>query len=187
MKYLFLFFIFCLICCSCTNQDYISDREKAVNKQMGYSAKMLSKKYNMRPCATTVAMPGGNIKYLELEFTICGPLQQDVIREILINSIHDFLNNINDDSMLCFYLKNGCMNISEVGITLFLRDKNNYPIHEPDIGIASISKGEVEYIRRDPKEISIKGMKITEESYEEALQILNSQVEGSAVHKRCTD
>jgi hypothetical protein len=188
MKYLSFFFIICFFCHSCKNQDpYISDCEQAVNKQMGSSAKMLSKKYHMRPCAVTVAMPGGNIKYLELKFDMLGPLPQDAIRKILLNSVHDFLNNINSDSELCSYLKNGNMNICEVGITLFFHDTKGYHIHEPEIGIASISKGEVEYIREDPNEISIKGMKTTEESYEEALQILNSQVESSAVHKRCTD
>src|ERR1700733_8991151 len=186
MKYLSLFFILCLIHSSCVSQEcYISDREKAVNQQMGYSAKMLSKKYNMRPCATSVAMPGGNIKYLELEFNIRGPLKQNIIREILISSVHDFLNNINNDKELCSYLTNGCMHISDVGITLFLHDTKGRSLYEPEIGIASVSNGKVEYIRSDPNEISIKGMKTTEESYEEALSILKKKC--PAVQKRCND
>lgn len=188
MKYLMFAFSFCFLLISCTGQKYyISDREKAVNRQMGLSAKILSKKHNMRPCATTVAMPGGNIKYLELEFDIDGPLRQNIIRKTLINSVHDFLDNINNDKELCRYLKNGYMDISEVGITLFIRDANGYLIYEPEIGIASINKGTLEYIQDDPTEISIKGLKATKESYEEAIEILRSQGVGSAVHKRCND
>src|SRR5947199_176998 len=83
-------------------------------------------------------------KNLELKFDMLGPLPQDTIRKILLNNVHDFLNNINSDSELCPYLKNGNMNICDVGITLFFHDTKGYHIHEPEIGIASISKGEVE-------------------------------------------
>jgi hypothetical protein len=176
MKYCVLLIIVFFFCSACTNARYqISDREKAVNKQMGHSAKMLSSKYNMQPCATTVAMPSGNIKYLELEFNMRGPLSQDVIRTILINSVHDFLNNINSDQELCSYLRNRHLEISEVGITLFFHDDNRYPLKEPEIGIASIREGELEYFRCDPNDISIKGLKGTTETYEEALQMLQSQ------------
>ncbi len=173
MKKILLALSIFLFCFGCSNRYQISDREKAVNTQMGYSSKMLSKKYNMRPCATTVAMPGGNIKYLALKFDMIGPIHQDCIRKILINSVHDFLNNINNDQELCFYLTNRHLDILEVGITLFFIDANRYHINQPEIGIASISKGELIYFRCDPKDISINGMEGTTESYEEALQILH--------------
>lgn len=177
----FLFFF------SCSNKYEIPACEKAVNKQMGYSAKMLSKKYNIRPCATTVAMPECDIQYLELKFDVLGPLPQDTIRKILINSIHDFLNNINNDQELCSYLPKGNLDISEVGITLFFSDANRYPINQPEIGIASIRKGELGYTRCDPNDVSIKGMTSTTETYEQALQILQSQNGCTAVQKRCND
>jgi hypothetical protein len=188
MKFAYLFLISCFLYSSCIRQEYhISDREKAVNTQMGQSAKILSEKYNMHPCGITVAMPEGDIQYLEIEFTIRGPLKQDAIRKILINSVQDFLNNINKNEELCSYLKNGRMDISEVGITIFIRDAAGYPIYEPEISFASVSKGTVEYVRRDPNEISIKGLKVVEESYEEALEILRLQCECPAVQERCND
>lgn len=164
-----------LLCFSCSNKYQIPACETAVNKQMGHSAKMLSKKYNIRPCATTVAMPECNIQYLELKFDMLGPLPQDAIRKILINSVHDFLSNINNDQELCSFLTNGHLDVSEVGITLFFSDANRYPINQPEIGIASIRKGELEYTRCDPNDISIKGMTSITETYEEAMRILQSQ------------
>jgi hypothetical protein len=164
-----------LFCFSCSNKYEIPVCEKAVNKQMGYSAKMLSQKYNIRPCAVTVAMPECDIQYLELKFDMLGPLPQDNIRKVLINSVHDFLNNINNDRELCSFLTNGHLDISEVGITLFFSDANRYHINQPEIGIASIRKGELEYTRCDPNDISINGMTSITETYEKALQILRSQ------------
>jgi hypothetical protein len=174
MKKLLIILCAFLLCFSFSNKYEIPDYEKAVNKQMDNSAKMLSRKYNIRPCATTVAMPGGGIQYLELKFDSLGPIPQDAIRRILINSVQDFLDNVNCDQALCAFLTNGHFGISEVGITLFFSDANRYPIKQPEIGIASIRKGELEYTRCDPNDISINGRTSITETYEEALQLSNS-------------
>lgn len=169
------------------NMKYqISDQEKAVNKQMASSAQILGKKYNMRPCATSVAMPGGNIQYLELEFDVIGPLPRDTIRKLLINSVHDFLSNINNDTELCSYLKNGHLNISEVGIGFFFFDSTRRPIGIPEIGVASIEEGNLTFITLEPG--AVPSFRDTYyETYKEALQILQSQNECSAVQKWCTE
>lgn len=174
---------------SCLTGGYHpSDREKSVNTQMMSSEKMISKKYNIRPCGRTVAMPEGNIQYLEIEFNVVGPLTQEAIRKILINSVHDFLNNINSDAQLCSFLEKGHLDISEIGIGLFFNDSGGYPIENKiDIDMASIRKGIVRYCRSDPNEISINGIEITEESYDRAIEILHSQGECAVEQKRCND
>jgi len=188
--YKFIIFIaFTLLSTSCdftTNgaQKYqISDQEKAVNKVMERNTRILSEKYKMYPFGITVAMPGGNIQYLELAFQIYGPLSQDSIRKILIDAAHDFLENINSDQELCLYLKNHVFDIHQIGITLFLIDSHRMPIRDPEIGIASIEKGKIIYDKRAEKydEYLKRNMPFytssCTESYEEALQILSSQGE----------
>lgn len=153
---------------------------------MAYSGQMLSKKYSMRLCATTVAMPGGNIQYLELKFDIRGPLSKMAIRKLLIDIVNDFLLNINNDVALCSYLKDGRLEISEIGITLFLHGLTNRPIAQPEIGVAFIEKGILTFITLEPEAIpSFRDH--ANETYEEALQILQSQRECTAVQKRCSD
>ena len=97
-----------LIGCRSTNYE-VPPNEKAVNRVVGRNSKALAKKYCMRPFAITVAMPSGDIKYLELEFQIRGPLTKQELRKILIDSAHDFLTDINTDLELCSYLKNNQM------------------------------------------------------------------------------
>lgn len=179
-----------LFCCGCFSQSIkyqISDREKAVNKQMAYSGQMLSKKYSMRLCATTVAMPGGNIQYLELKFDIRGPLSKMAIRKLLIDIVNDFLLNINNDVALCSYLKDGRLEISEIGITLFLHDLTNRPIAQPEIGVAFIEKGILTFITLEPESIPSFRDQI-EESYEDALLILDreSKVSPLSPSTHCT-
>ena len=172
----FAFWAFCVSCFSCSTGGYqISDREKAVNKQMVYSGKVLSEKYHMQLCSTAVAMPGGDIRYLELEFEVQGPLSKENIRGLLIQMARDFSKNINKDSQLCSYLKRGRMDISEIGIGLFLVGPSRRALQDPEISIASIRKGELKYFQCDPNDISIHGMHGTHESYEEALKIFADQ------------
>lgn len=156
----------------------ISPREKAVNKVMGKNSRLLAKKYHIRPFAVTVAMPEGNIQYLELKFQIYGPLSRDEIRKVLIDTVHDFLTDINSDTELCTYLKNHSLTIQEIGITLFVIDSTGRGLNDSHIGIASISKGELQYKITALKYDSVIKMDIPYfksrhiEEYQEALDAL---------------
>ncbi len=155
--------------------------EKAVNAVMARNSKALAKKYHMRPFGISVAMPGGDIQFLELEFQICGPLSKDEIRKILIDAVHDFLADINSDSELCSYLKNHSLTIKDIGITLFLIDASGRDLDDPNLGIVGISRGELEYdtlvsTYDSELKLDIPSFKSKEhESYEEALRELNRE------------
>lgn len=146
---------------------------------MARNAKALAKKYCARPVGITVAMPGGNIQYLELEFQIDGPLSRSEIRKILIKLAHDFLADINSDVQLCSYLRNNSLTIKEIGIGLFLVDLSGRGLRDPAIGIADISKGELEYdILVETYDVDFKKnipsfKSKYRESYEEAVKILS--------------
>lgn len=183
-KLVFLIIWLCsyLLLNGCESTKYeVPPSEKAVNRAVGRNSKVLAKKYCMRPFAITVAMPGGDIKYLELEFQIRGPLSINEMRKILINSAHDFLIDINADLELCSYLNNNQMGIKDIGIKIFLIDSAGIDLNEPHISIASIKKGELEYkvtaLKYD-KVIKIDIPYITSvstETYEEAINALKSQ------------
>lgn len=157
----------------------ISPSEKAVNKVMARNSKMLANKYHMKPIGISVSMPGGDIRSLELEFKIYGPLSKDEIRAILIGAAHDFLADINSDSELCSYLKNHALSINDIGIVLYFIDVSGRDLDDPNIGIAEISKGELRYsvlvtIHDTVINKDIPQFKSTyKESYKEALNILN--------------
>lgn len=194
MKKLILIFIstiFAVLIMSWLNTQpkyEISSREKAVNTAIGRNIKLIQDKYNLRPFGTTVAMPEGDIQYLELEFQIYGPLAKPSIRQLLISIAHDFLSDLNNDVELCFFLKNGKLNINEIGIGLFVIDKCGRGLDHPNIAIASISKGKLEYLTLANNEENFRDFVTEEEeSFEEALQILQQKTKCTAVHKRCNE
>lgn len=162
----------------------IPSDEKAVSKAMARNSQVLAKKYNMRPFGVSVAMPEGDIQFLELEFQICGPLSKEQIRKILIEAAHGFLADINADSNLCAYLKNHSLTIKDIGITLFLIDASGRGLRDPNISIAKIIKGELEYailtnIYDDELKQNIPQFKSKSgEAYEEALNILSKNQHG---------
>ena len=162
--------------CGCRASAYrISSREEAVNKAMGRNSRMLAKKYCMRPLSVTVAMPGGDIRYLELEFQIQGPFSKMDVRKVLLDIVHDFLADLNADTDLCSYLKNHSFTIKDIGITLFIINEKGYRFIDPNIGVASISKGNLEYETMGTKydEVIKRELpffkSVTSETYEEAL------------------
>lgn len=176
MHFLFVL-ISALFLCSCDNffESYEkhpkSPCEIAVNRVMARNAKELGQKYKMRPCAVTVGMPEGDIKYLALKFQAIGPEQKAEIRQILLSMCHDFLTDINADEPLLECLRGRKMNIEKIGITIFFHDKKRYPINEPNIGIAGLTKGNLKYVKVDKETGEFKDRQY--ETYEEALKLAN--------------
>lgn len=176
--YLILVLLFLFVNVGC---DQIPQDEKAVNNVISRNSKMLAEKYHMKPVGVGIAMPGGDIKYLNLEFQIYGPLSKDDIRKLLIHAAHDFLADINSDSELCSYLKNHSLTIQDIGIVLFLIDSSGRGLRDPYIGIAEISHGKLRYdvlIEKYDDVIKKTLPKIIyecNESYEEAMTYINIQ------------
>ena len=82
--FLINYFFISLFLNGCGSIDYeIPPNEKAVNSAVERNSKALAKKYCMRPFAITVAMPGGDIRYLKLKFQIHGPLSKKELRKVV--------------------------------------------------------------------------------------------------------
>ena len=194
MKKITLFFVSIAIVCLIVSwfnrqpQYQISPREKAMNTAIGRNIKFIKDKYKLIPFGTTISMPGGNIQYLELKFQAHGPLPKNIIRKMLIEIVDDFLTNLNNDAQLCAFLNKGKLDIKEVGIELFLIDQWGRGLDHPDIAIASITKGQLDFLTLADNEEHFRDFVLKEkESFEEALQILQSQRECTAVKKWCSD
>jgi hypothetical protein len=157
------------------NSDYQTPKsEQAVNKILNQTANILKHRYNMKPIATNVAMPGGIVKLLGLDFQLLGPLEKEKIRNILIDSAQELLKNINADAEIRPYLESYPFTIQNVEINLFLIDAKGSEINHPDIGIAGIAEGELDYLTLLYTDIP---NQVTEskESYKDALDILEKK------------
>jgi hypothetical protein len=133
----------------------------------------LKKKYEINTIATTISMPGGIVKLLGLDFQMLGPLSKEEIRKMLITLEEDFLVFVNSDEAIKPHLNNYPFRIENIEITLFFIDSKRMELLDPNIGIAEVSGGSLEYkiLSRTEGFLSIKST--SKESYEEALQALN--------------
>lgn len=149
------------------NSDGFFGDEKMVNKFLTRNAKKLQHKYGMNPIGTNVAMPGGVLKVLGLDFQIQKPLTREEARILLINISKEFLTAINENKKILSLFKES-PTISSIGITLFILDTHGDELYDPNLGIVAISEGKLEYItlvKKQNQEIKDKYI----ESYEEAL------------------
>lgn len=152
----------------------ISPAEKTVNYLFEKNARFLSKKYDMRPIGTNVAMPRGNVKLLGLHFQIRGPLQKNELRKILINSAKDFISIVNDNTEIHKYLEHDPFGIQALDITLFVIDSQGMGVDYPDIGVASFRGGNLHYKMIAGIDVE-KTITREEETYEEALKKIQTQ------------
>lgn len=185
MKRLFIILIglisLCTIGFKFMHLEEIPENEEAVNELLSVSTMKLKKKYKMRPSGTGVAMPGGVVKKLGLDFHITGPLSKDDIRKILVHSAQDFLSYINADKEIRPYLDHFPFEMNNVELTLFLNDSQGTGLSNPHVGIAAISTDELEYdylVDHYEKSLNINMPKIIKkekESYQEALKALQAR------------
>lgn len=154
----------------------IPQNEQIVNKLMGKTAKLLSKKYQSRPVGVSVGMPGGVVKSLGLEFDVVGPLTKAEIRQILFNFSDDLLSAINNDTNIRPYLECYPFTRDRIKIVLYLYDKNHFDLEPPHIGMASIKRGKLEYLTL----ITVEGVLNVKNEYveteEEAIRTLKINI-----------
>ena len=105
------------------NSQLNPKRGKAVDHLLGKIARVLEKKYHVDPFGTSIAMPGGVVKKLGLDFQIIGPLSREEARKILIEISQKFLLFVNDDEAVRPFLVNYPFEIKNIDIGLFFVNK----------------------------------------------------------------
>jgi hypothetical protein len=77
-----------------TDDPYLSEAEKLVNSILSSTAKMIKKKYKIKPCGTGASMPGGPIKELALCFDTNDQLSKQDLRKLLIECADELLAQV---------------------------------------------------------------------------------------------
>lgn len=159
-----------------TNQKqeyHPSKGEQLVNATLASAAKIIKEKYDIKPCGSGAAMPGGPIQELTLCFDTKHPYTTGQLRELLIKSAKELLNKIIENNEIQEFLKERPFTIKNVEIIIYNHDENGRGLCDPEISTARISKAVLIYRTVDPQD-SFKYKNEYEESYEEALKALST-------------
>ena len=151
---------------------YPSRGEQLVNSTLATSAKTIKEKYNIRPCGIGVAMPGGPIQKVALCFDTKYPLNKEQLRELLIKSAQELLNQINENQEIQEHLKELPFTIKNIQIIIYNSNRDGGEVYDPGISTSEISQGILTYQTVDSVDtFNYKSEFI--ETYEEALKTLN--------------
>jgi len=114
-------------------------------------------------------MPGGPIQEVTLCFDTKLPYTKNHLRELLIKSAEELLNQVNEDKEIYQFLKYQPFTIRNVEIIIYNNDKNGLEVFDPAISVARISQGHLIYRTTDVND-TFKYKNEFKESYEEALK-----------------
>ncbi len=120
-------------------------------------------------------MPGGPVRELGLAFDTEGPFTKEYIRQLLIEFAHELLNQINSNEEFRPYLIKYPFTIENVQIIIYNSDKKGEMVFDPEIGVANIMLGKLNFRTYDPESEYCKTKNEFSETYEEALELLKKE------------
>jgi len=151
-------------------------RMRTLGGVMNKSIRNIENKYRISCCGTGLAMPGGPLRSLGLSFQITGPLSMKDIRKILVGSAHELISTARESS-LDSYLYDPPFDIHKVQIYLFISSKDRGDLLHPDISIATLSLGKINYDTFDCNEPWPGIVESTAETYDEAVALLKQEAD----------
>ena len=138
---------------------------------MAKASKRLEKKYNMSLIGINEGMMGC-VRLMGFSFQIYRPLDKNEARAIVVNSVQDFLAEINQDEKIRQYLEVYPFDVNHVEIVIFINTPDRGDFCHPNLSVVNASDGKIKYSTNDP-ENQYRYKSREHESFEDALKILN--------------
>lgn len=156
------------------NEDpYLSREEKLVNTILENTAKIIERKYHIKPSGEGAAMPEGIIEELTLTFDTNNQLSKETLRKFLIECAKELVAQVKMNSNIQPFLAKSPLSIESVQIIIYNHDKAGRRLHDPEISTAEISQGILTYRTLDPND-RFRFKYQFKETYDEALRAMQS-------------
>src|SRR6185503_14696086 len=115
-----------------TQQDYLlSPGEHLINRTVVSAGKNIKEKYNLELNGASARVTGGSLQTLKLNFYTKYPYTKKQLREFLVQSTQELLNQFNEDKMIQNFLKEQQLDVSNIYITIENYDKSGRTIYDP--------------------------------------------------------
>lgn len=146
------------------------EREKLADMIMAQVASKLRREKGLVPCGTGGGTSGG-VRMLALSFDYRQPTTIESGRELLITSVQELINSINQDKRIRPHLKNYPFEAKNVEIRIFLQNGDGSHLMS-GLHVISACNGTLRYKIANPDGPLF--ITLLEETYEEALQKLTT-------------
>jgi hypothetical protein len=165
------FFVFMLISKKESDSDDYAEMAYKIRNKV---AENLSKRYNMK----VIGLGGGMadaVNIVGIHFQIVGPLPKEELRRILVNSVKELLDGLNNDEKIRPYLKKYPFTSEGTNIAIFVVDKDGMDVFHPNIDVAGVYYSGKLHFNTTDRDNRFEYKTEEEESYEEALEIVKRQ------------
>ena len=115
----------------------------------------------------------GDIQAMDMSFDYYHEVDLKTARKLLIDSVQEYLSDINSNDKIRKYLHKYPFTAKNVEIVIFFRSPDGFKVPPGKINIAAANQGKVIYYIDYPEKHTIKS--IYKETYEEALQAISSE------------
>lgn len=158
--------------------DFLGSKKTPFEKNEAYlnsiiktSIKQLTNRYPLIPAGIGGGEKDGKAKKEFVAFHIHKKLNKEEARELLVEIVELFLNNINKDKKIEHFLYNKPFTHKNLEFTVFIFDHDGSDIFHPNLGLVSLtSQGTISYVTYQPGRL-VKYASEEEEPYEEAYRI----------------
>ncbi len=154
--------------------DSRSPGTKMAHKITGDIGRRLKANYGLRFMGISEEGPDGKYKKIGLGFSYDKILSKDRGRILLLKCAHDALQIYNSHPEFEQYMKDVPFTNNNIIIKIYIRRPKGPDVNHPDIGLFSFNNSILRYKTYDPQNGS-EYFSIEEESFEEAMRILESQ------------
>jgi hypothetical protein len=148
--------------------------DKIANSITIKTADQLEQKYGVVGSGFGLSAPEGKVKKMILDLRIYHILTFDEARKLLVNCVEEYIFEINNNPEIQSFLEEVPFTKNQVEVGLFILSEDGGEIFDPNVAVASLYKGEIEYNTNDPIN-KYKYKNTIVESYEEAKKIVEEQ------------
>jgi len=124
--------------------------DKIVDNIMSRASKRLVKKHNLRLIGIHEGMIGC-VKMMGFSFQVFRPISKNEARAMVVDSVQDFLTDINQDEKIRQYLEVYPFDANHVEIMIFIKTPDFGTYYYPNLCVVTASRGNIRYSTNDPE------------------------------------
>lgn len=167
IKFAIIFFIsvFSFLSCSPTPSKFMG----IVNRLRNNIAEEIKNKYDLELIGIGGSMPDCVLHYFTLSFAVQKNVNLDEARRLILNVAHEYLDLINNNVEIKYYMLQYPFDEKNVDIAIFFKNPDNTSVQHPYISIASFCEGKLWYMTHNDREKLTYKTKFNE-TYQEAIE-----------------
>lgn len=177
--------MFCIIITSCSffsfsfysllgfNQDELPTVDRTLDRVLNHTLDKLQKKQPIIMIGLGGSKKDSKKETIDIRLMLNKSLTKEECRGLIVECVEEYLKDINSDIDLKQYLHSFPFTYQNLGVIIFLTNPDGSSITYPNLCDVILHKGLVIYDAHDPD--NKYGYKSTEEPYEEALKIVQTE------------